>query len=198
MTTPDQSSIVWNHGKLVILRPVTTTDLPWFQTWINDPANRRYLNVTQPMGEVGENTWGERAMSGDPNHIALAICLPDGSLIGNIGMAIDPSHQSAVTGTLIGPHDQKGNGYATDAKMLLLDYAFNWRNVRKVTSKILAINEHSQRYAARCGYRKMACIEQEHFRDGQWIDELQFVVFADEWRPLWEVYRQTIPRRMVS
>jgi RimJ/RimL family protein N-acetyltransferase len=76
--------------------------------------------------------------------------------------------------------------------MLLLDYAFNWLGLRKVTSTILSLNGASQKYAAKCGYRHMATIEQEHFREGKWIDEVQYVVFREDWLPLWEKYKQAL------
>lgn len=77
--------------------------------------------------------------------------------------------------------------------MLLLDYAFNWRGLRKVHSNVLATNGRSARYAKKCGYRLMATIEQEHFRCGRWLDEILFVVFCDEWLPLWEAFKKTLP-----
>ena len=182
---------VWRRGKYIYLRPIAKTDLPLFQKWINDPENSQFLSVGQPMGMVAEEKWYEQVASGDPDHITVAICLNNGTLIGNTGIRINTRKQSAVTGTLIGPHEHKGKGCATDAKMLMLDYAFNWRGLRKVTSTILATNDRSQRYATRCGYRWMATIEKEHVRGGEWIDEHQFVVFVDEWQPLWEQYRNT-------
>ena len=189
MSTPT-STPIWRTGQSLYLRPIEEGDLPHFQRWINDPANSYFLHVTQPMGLVAEQTWYQQVTSGNPDKITVAICLHDGTLIGNTGMTIDPTSRSAVTGTLIGPAAYQGQGYGTDAKMLMLEYAFNWRDVRKVTSKVLANNQRSQRYATRCGYRLMARIEQEHFRHGAWIDELQFVVFAHEWYPLWEHYKR--------
>lgn len=179
---------VWRSGIHIYLRPIMETDIPQFQYWVNDVVNARFINITQPMGILAEQEWYKRTADGDSNKISAAVCLQNGTLIGTIGMTINTDNQSAVTGTLIGPHQCKGKGYATEAKMLILDYAFNWRGLRKVTSKILALNDRSQKYAARCGYRWMATIEQEHFRDGKWVDELLYVVFADEWRPLWEQY----------
>ena len=181
---------LWRRGTYIYLRPIAKADLPYFQQWINDPKNTRFLKIGQPMGMVAQEKWYERAASGEPNHCSVAICLNDGTLIGNTSIRFNLRNQSAVTGTLIGPDEHKGKGYATEAKMLILDYAFNWRGLRKVTSNILAINERSQKYATRCGYRFMARIEQEHFRDGVWIDELRFVVFVEKWRPLWELYRR--------
>jgi hypothetical protein len=38
----------------------------------------------------------------------------------------------------------------------------------------------------------MATIEQEHFREGKWIDEVQYVVFREDWLLLWEKYKQAL------
>lgn len=32
----------------------------------------------------------------------------------------------------------------------------------------------------------MTTVEKEYLRNGEWQDELQYVVFRDEWKPLWE------------
>ena len=60
----------------------------------------------------------------------------------------------------------------------------NNQHLRKVTSPIFSINGRSKRYAEKCGYRHMATIEGEHFRNGKWIDKELFVVFRDEWWPI--------------
>jgi len=189
-TTP----VIWRTGKKVTLRPHREEDLTVYQRWINDPAINQYLMVTWPMHKLGQREWLEKVSGNDPDNIRVAIWSQEDSprLIGNTELCLDMSKQSAVTGTLIGFTADHGKGYATEAKMLLLDYAFNWRGMRKVTSPILAANGASQRYAQKCGYRHMATIEQEHFRDGKWIDEVQYVVFRNEWLPLWEKYKKDL------
>lgn len=181
--------VVWRKGQKVILRPVEETDLPQFQKWVVDESINRFLVRDAPINMTVERAWFDRVSKNDPHHILVAICNLDGVLIGNMSLVIDPIKQSAVTGTIIGRATDKNRGYATDAKMLMLDYAFNWRNVRKVTSKILSFNIASQRYAIRCGYRHVATIPQEHFRDGVWHDELVYVAFREEWQPLWKQYQ---------
>ena len=145
--TTQYKGIAWRKGKKVILRPYLESDLPLFQHWINDVENNQFLNITWPMHEGGQRKWFDENIISDPDKIGVAICTHDGTLIGNMGMGIDAHKQSAVTGTLIGPHDYQGKGYATDAKMLILEYAFNWRAVRKVTSPIIDFNGRSQTYA---------------------------------------------------
>jgi len=193
MSTID-TPIIWRTGHKVTLRPHREEGLPVYQRWINDPAINQYLMVTWPMHMAGQRSWFEKATANDPDSLSVAIWSIEDQprLIGNTALILNIRNQSATTGTLIGDKSDHGKGYATDAKMLLLDYAFNWRGMRKVTSPILAPNGASQRYAEKCGYRHMATIEQEHFRDGKWIDEVQYVVFRDEWLPLWEEYQKAL------
>jgi ribosomal-protein-alanine N-acetyltransferase len=180
--------VIWRRGKKVILRPYLESDLPDLQRWINDPQNTQFLNVTWPMHEAGQKKWLDRGTASSPDHIRVAICTHDGTLIGNIGMDIDLRMQSAKTGSMIGKEPFRSQGYGTDAKMLMLDYAFNWRGLRKVTSPIIAFNGRSRRYAEKCGYRHMATIEQEYYRNGVWHDEVLYVVFREEWLQLWREY----------
>jgi RimJ/RimL family protein N-acetyltransferase len=184
----DQNSIIGRKGQKVILRPHHIDDLPAYQRWINDLEINHYLSVTWPMSMEGQREWFGNATKSDPDNIQVAICTKDNILIGDTVMRVNIRKRSAITGTLIGSKEHHRQGYATEAKMLMLDYAFNWLGLRKVTSSIFAPNGASKGYATKCGYRHMATIEQEHFRDGQWLDEEQYVVFRDEWLPLWEKY----------
>ena len=183
------NDIIWRKGKLVILRPFTERDLPLFQKWINDPDTNMFLSTTWPQSYEAEKAWYEEVVKSNPDKLCLAICTHDGNLIGNISLNVDPRKRSAETGTVIGEEAYRGHGYGTDAKMLLLDYAFNWLDLRKVTSRIFSFNSRSQNYAKRCGYRHMATIEKEHFRHGEWRDEEIYVVFKEEWLPFWEEYQ---------
>lgn len=191
-TTTD--SIIWRTGKKVTLRPHREEDLPTYQRWINDPAINHYLIVTWPMHKADQKDWLDRTSKSDPDDLSVAIWSIEDMprLVGNTSLSLDIRKQSATTGTLIGSPSDHGKGYATDAKMLLLDYAFNWRGMRKVTSPTLSPNNASQSYAEKCGYRHMATIEQEHFRDGEWVDEERYVIFRDEWLPLWEEYKKDL------
>lgn len=185
------NEIVWRRGKKVILRPIREDDLLIHNKWINDPENNLYLIGAWPVSMVEQKTWYEKVAREGSDQIALGIYTLEGVLIGDIELRIDFKKQSGVTGTLLGSHEHKGQGYGTDAKMLILDYAFNWLGLRKVSSRIFAFNGRSRRYGEKCGYRHMATIEKEHFRNGEWIDEVHYVVFREEWLPLWEEYQRS-------
>lgn len=190
MNTMNEESLIWRKGKRVILRPVIASDLALFQRWINDPINNYSLVVHWPQTDQHEQAWFEKISNSGPEQVTVAVCTHNNVLIGNMALDMNHRKQSATTGSLIGSRTFQNSGYGSDAKMLLLDYAFNWCGMRKVTSKILGFNSRSAAYAKKCGYRHMATIEKEHFRNGEWHDELQYVVFRDEWAPLWRQYKQ--------
>ena len=144
-------TIIWRKGPRINLRPVQEDDLPFFNQIINDPKNNQFLIVDHPLGMDAQREWGKKVMSGDRDQITLSITMSDGKLIGNIALRIYPEQQNAETGTLLGFEYHK-KGFATEAKMLLLDYTFNQRAVRHVISKILAHNQDSVSYGKRCGY----------------------------------------------
>ncbi len=51
--------------------------------------------------------------------------------------------RTATTGAVIGEKAYWDKGYGSEAKMLVLDYAFNMLNLRKICSQVLAFNKRS-------------------------------------------------------
>jgi RimJ/RimL family protein N-acetyltransferase len=98
-------------------------------------------------------------------------------------------HRTATTGALIGEAQYRGNGYGTEAKMLLLDYAFRTLNLRKVCSNVIAFNERSQRYNEKCGYQVEGTQRKHIFRGGVYHDLILMAVFCEDWLPLWEAWK---------
>lgn len=181
---------VWRRGKKTLLCPVQESDLPDFQKMVNDAEVQKFIIVDWPLSEVGQREWFERVSKPNPNNITVAVRTHAGELIGNMAILLDEKKRVAKTGSLIGIGDFRGKGYGTDAKMTLLDYAFNWRDMRKVVSSILGFNSRSRRYARKCGYRYTARIPAEHYRLGKWRSEVIYTCWRDEWLPLWEQYNQ--------
>lgn len=190
MSGQNQSGVVFLRGDRVILRPVSVEDVPLMLKWINNPNVRKYLSVPFPTTEGEEMEWIENLHKRKQNDVTLAIEV-DGKIIGTMGLhRIHWRNRVATTGTLIGEEDFWGKGYGTEAKMHLLNYAFNTLNLRKICSSVLAFNERSYRYGLRCGYREEGRLKQHHFHDGQYHDEILLAVFRDDWLPLWEEFQE--------
>jgi len=157
---------------------------------MNDPDVTEYLMRSMPIGEREEEEWLDN-LHHRTQDITLAIIDVDGKkLIGSIGLhMINWQHRNATTGTVIGEKECWGKGYGTEAKMLLLDVAFNTLDLFGVLSRVHAVNGRSLAYAKKCGYEEVGRIPLwSRLKNGQRCDEVLLAVTQEKWRPLWERY----------
>ena len=178
-------AIEFLRGDRLYLRPLEESDLPRCQRWINDPEVRRFLLPQRPMDLAAEIAWWknqDRDML--PRALVLAIVLRDGHRhIGNTGLhAIDWINRMAETGTLIGEGDCREKGYGSEAKELLIDYAFQTLNLHRLNSHTMAFNERSAAYLRKTGYVEEGRLRSAYFRDGKYHDAIIFGLLRDEWR----------------
>ncbi len=184
----DTKSVVFLQGPNVVLRPIMRDDIPDLLHWINDPKVNRYISSVMPIMEVDEEEWFEKLPKRKPKDIVLGIVV-EGKLIGNMGLHdIDSIARTATTGALIGESQYWGRGFGTEAKMILLNYAFNTLNLRKICSSVIAFNERSRRYSEKCGYTLEGIRKQQFYKEGQYWDEIMLSVFKDSWTPLWSEF----------
>lgn len=167
-------------GERLYLRPVDETDAAVCQRWMNDPELRPLLERRFPLTMMEERRWLECE---SPNDVILAIVLHEGNRhIGNIALhRINWVFRSAVSGTMIGEKDCWGKGYGTEAKLLLLRYAFLTLGLHRVTSQVYATNERSLRCQLHCGYTEEGRKRKEVLINGEWVDVIVLGVLADEW-----------------
>ncbi len=188
MTNQTYAGIVWRQGTKVLLCPPDMSCAKEACGWINNEDNSRFLVVNTPFSLAAEKEWLQDCTKFDPNDFVVFLRTHEGTLIGNMSITIRPEHGSATTGTLIGNRKFQRGGYATEAKLLLLRYAFHERGLRKVVSKILGPNRASVKYARRCGYTFTARIPAEHYRFGKWRSELIYTAWPETWQEAWNSF----------
>ncbi len=187
-TTP---RITFRTGKRVALRPFQPEDAALLTKWINDPEVTKYIKRSFPTTLMQEADWVKTLGQNSKENVVLGIELIDGALIGSMGLhRISWINRTATSGAFIGEPAYRGKGYGTEAKMLLLEYAFNTLNLRKVCSTVPAFNGRSQRYNEKCGYGIEGVQREQIFRNGTYHDLIHMAVFREQWLPLWEVYQK--------
>ncbi len=188
----NENRVVFLKGKKVILRPLNKkTDLTSCLQWINDPEVNYFLGWCLPQSEAQEEEWFNKIGKDDKN-IVFAIETLEGRYIGNIGLHnINWKDRTAMTGTVIGEKDLWGKGYGTDAKMLLLSFAFNTLNLEKICSEAFEFNERSRSYNLKCGYKEEGRKRSQMFKNGRRWDVIMLGVLRKEWLPIWERYQKT-------
>ncbi|MEA2112464.1 MAG: GNAT family protein [Patescibacteria group bacterium] len=188
MSEQKSQPIVFLKSNRVILRPVLKEDIPSLTKWVNDPEILPFLGRYLPVMEADEEEWFNNLHKRKPNHIVLAI-IADEKIIGTMGLhRISMKDRVATTGALIGEKDYWGKGYGSEAKMILLDYAFNTLNLRKICSFVIAFNERSYKYSLKCGYKEEGRQRKHIYRFGKYWDQIFLAVFKEDWLPLWKEF----------
>lgn len=185
--------VVFLRGRRVYLRPPTKEDIPLFLRWMNDSEVNQYLAVFLPTTEADESEWLDRLHRTKNEQVVLVIVDTNNHKpIGLMGIHdISWKDRRATTGAVIGEKSYWGQGYGTEAKMLLLNYAFNTLNLRKIGSRVYGFNKRSRAYSEKCGYKVEAVLKQEVFKNGKYHDLVLMAVFKEDWLPLWEKFRRT-------
>lgn len=190
---PQEKPVISRAGKKVILRPMRkSTDLEACLRWINDPEVTRFLKAFAPTTEAMEAEWFDQIGKSKTDFTFAVEALPDHVFIGVMGLhRISWKDGVGTTGAIIGEKEYWGRGYGKEAKMLLLDFAFNTLNLRKVCSSVKAFNGRSLAYNKRCGYQEEGRRVKQFFVDGEYHDEILLAVFREDWLPLWAEYQKT-------
>lgn len=174
------SPVIFLKGKRVHLRPLLRSDVPHLIRWINDPEVRQYLKASTPKTERIEEEWIDRQGKDDRN----IICMIETNKeipIGTMGIhGIDWISRTATTGAMIGNKRYWGKGYGSEAKILLLDYAFNVLNLRKICSRAYAFNTRSIAYSKKCGYRIEGRLKKHIYRNGTYHDLVCLAITRDQ------------------
>ena len=186
-----KSKVVFLKGKKVNLRPFSKEDVSLITQWVNDQEIRDLVSFVFPQTEKQEEEWYSKIGS-DNTNIVLGIETKDNKLIGIMGIhQIDWVARVGTTGAIIGEKDYWGKGYGTDAKMQLLNYAFNTLGLYKISSSVIAFNKRSLQYSLHCGYKIEGRRKKHFFKRGRRWDLIDMGLFRAEWLPIWIKYQKT-------
>ena len=112
-----------------------------------------------------------------------------GELIGGMGFHVDGS--SAMLGYCFAK-SAWGNGFATEAARLVLDFGFGEQGVHRVWAGCDPDNAGSIRVLEKLGMTQEGRLRQDTYIRGAWRDTLLFAVLAHEWHEAQT--REQIPR----
>jgi RimJ/RimL family protein N-acetyltransferase len=106
-----------------------------------------------------------------------------GELIGDNGLHdLDWLARTAESATWIYRPEFRGSGYGTEAKHLLLEYAFERLGLNMIWSWVKMPNIRSQAALRKQGYRDAGRLHWVNLGQGGFEDAAMFDILASEWR----------------
>jgi len=171
-------------GERVVLRGLRRDDLPAIWGFNNDLAVELAGGGDPPMPQSLERLQADtdrEAAKGGRDGATFGIEV-DGTLIGFCGLHnFNETARTCELGIAIGVKDRWGQGHGRDAVRVLLEYAFRYRNFRKVWLWVHAKNERAIRAYRACGFVEEGRFRQHVWSDGAYDDVVQMGVLREEW-----------------
>jgi len=170
------------QGKRVVLRPVEERDLALLARWRNDPHNRRFFFSPFLINPGGQKRWYEDLLA-DRSRLILMIDTVEGKTVGMIGLnRIDWRNQEAESGMFLLDPEQRGQGYAEEAVMLMTNYAFEELNLHRLYAEIYDFNQGVIAMSKLFGFKEEGVLRQAAFTDGRFHDKVILGLLREEWQ----------------
>ncbi len=183
------------RGRDVLLRPVEDADLPLIHRWMNDPEVWRFMDYERlpSLLDVKEDIQRSRA-DGHPFTIVA-----EQRPVGRIGLNnFGGRDRRCAFYMFIGEPAFWGRGYARDAVMALLGYAFDRWDLHLVELWTLADNSRAIAMYRKCGFMAEATLRERSYKEGEWVDHVHMSVNREEFRRAQTEWEGTAPTRRAA
>ena len=122
----------------------------------------------------------------------FAVCLTENDeCIGMIGLEfVDLINGVAETGSWFHNPDYRSKGYGTEAKHLILEFAFDRLHLERIISFVFEPNTRSAAALAKQGYKPAGRLKWQDVKDGRYQDALLFDLLREDWIEYRERWRE--------
>ena len=162
-------------GEQIYLRTLEPADADIILKWENNSDNWRVSNTLVPFSRKLIEDYVNSAQDiYSIKQLRFIICLSENDKeIGTIDLFdFDPYHQKVGLGILIAELEDRRNGYAKEAVLLIKEYCFNHLNLHQVYCNILSENISSVDLFEKSGFT-ICGIKKEWVKSNNgWEDEL--------------------------
>ena len=167
------------------LRPMQRDDAEPIARMIREEPDASFGHSRFPWSAVAMGDWiGEIGKTDPGKDLEAAVVLREsGELIGEVGLYdIDWLARTAESGSWLYKPEFRGAGYGTEAKHLLLEYAFDRLGLNMIWSWVKVRNPRSQAALRKQGYRDAGRLTWVGYGPDGFEDARMFDLLADEWR----------------
>lgn len=173
-------------GEKIYLRGLLESDADGpYPEWLNDPAVcEGNSHRVWPYGREAALAYIRRVQEAR-DQLVLAVVSNNGDRhIGNIALqAVHPVYRSAELSILIGDPGSWGMGIGTEAARLIVGHGFSALNLERVACGTFATNTSMIALAKRLGMKQEGVRRKAAWKDGQWLDVVEFGILRDEFKP---------------
>mgnify|MGYP000111742469 FL=1 len=168
-------------GEQIYLRTLEPADADIILKWENNSDNWRLSNTLVPFSRKLIEDYVNSAQDiYSIKQLRFIICLVENDKeIGAIDLFdFDPYHQKVGLGILIAKFEDRRNGYAKEAVLLIKEYCFNHLNLHQVYCNVLSKNKASIDLFEKSGFTICGTKKDWIKNKEGWLDELMLQSFS--------------------
>jgi len=171
------------EGNKIRLRALQRKDFNQTYKWHNDlDLKNLTLSHPFPVTDVMEEKWIIDILEDKSNrNIYFGIENKNNNeLVGIIFLSgINNIHQTCWLGILIGENEARGKGFGTEAIKLIIDYAFNNLNLRKVSLEVVNSNKTAIETYKKIGFNIEGEMKMQVYINGILFNNLIMSIFKE-------------------
>lgn len=189
MSEPRPSATPFLCGEHLYLRSLVEADAgAGYPDWLNDEVVcRGNSHHVFPYTRESALSYIRHAAETRSELILAIVLNEDHRHIGNIALQhIHPVNRSAELSVLIGDRSCWGKGYAKEAARLICDHGFSAMNLHRIGCGTFEDNTAMRRVALYLGMKEEGRRREAAFKQGKYIDVLEYGVLKPEYEACWE------------
>lgn len=168
-------------GEKIILREIEEKDLDLIVKWRNDPEILRWLFSYLPLNKVKQMKWYEKYLNDYTQQTFMIEAKEEKTPVGTVGLTnIDYKNQKAELTVIIGEKEYWGRGLGEEALNLLVKFAFNEMNLRKIKALVFSDNEKAIKLYEKGGFEEEEILREEIFKEGKFKDVVVMSLFRSK------------------
>lgn len=168
-------------GERIYLSPRNVEDVEIFTQWMNDFYITDYTGRSHQV--VTLQAEKEYLESGGDKNTFVIIDAQKDKMIGTIGLhKIDNINRTATLGIFIGNRDYWSKGYGTEAIQLLLDFGFNYLNLKNIDLAVMEFNQRAVKCYEKCGFKEIGRRRKCKFINGKYYDSILMDILAEDFK----------------
>jgi RimJ/RimL family protein N-acetyltransferase len=168
------------------LRPLRLEDISESIKWRNDPETRRsVMGYRFPITEAMEKEWFNDILTDQGGkRVSFAVeSRATSKLVGFVHLTnFDWIVRCAEFGITIGPKQERGQGLGSEATCLVLQYAFDALNLKRISLRYISDNETAAHIYNKIGFVVEGRLRAAAYEDGRYCDVVLCSMLCAEWR----------------
>ena len=182
----EKKDMIELRGKKVVLRVLEREDCRriWQEDEPTEPLPAQ--PITPGLSVEGADKWFEEIQTKQgKEQFYLGIFTPAGELLGDIQLAnIDWRNRTATLGYGIFRAADRGKGFATDAVLTLLRFAFQGVDLYRVSANLAEHNAASRRVLEKSGFTQEGCAREAIYAGGRRRNNLLYGLLRTEFEAI--------------